>query len=84
LALKALDRTTPVVDLDGRPTQTLQLFSEELVNMQLIIGTGSPEGIVTARQGREYLDQAGAPGLVKYIKQLPEIGGDKRLGWVPV
>ena len=81
MALSPLDRVVPVVDDQGRPTQRLQLFSEELVNMQLIIGTGSPEGIYQARQGREYMDTDGIPGTIKYIKLLPDIGGDRSLGW---
>lgn len=84
MALKPLDRMTPVVDQQGRPTQILQLFSEELANMSLIIGEGSPEGIISARQGREYMDTLGASGSIKYIKQLSDIAGDKKQGWVLV
>jgi hypothetical protein len=84
LALNKLDRSTPVVDESGRPRQNLQMFSEELANMQLIIGTGSPEGQYEARQGREYMDQAGSTGNIKWIKKLSDIGGNKSLGWVLV
>jgi len=82
LALRRLDRSVPVVDAEGRPTEALQMFSEELANMQLIIGTGSPEGIFVARQGRQYMDQTGSAGACLYIKLLPDIAGDKRFGWV--
>ena len=79
-----LHRSIPVVDDQGRPLQNLQLFSEEIESMSLIIGIGSPEGIYRARVGREYLDTTGGIGAVKYIKQLAEIGGDDKLGWKPI
>lgn len=84
MALNRLDRSTPVVDKSGNPLQNLQLFSEELVSMQLIIGDGSPEGVYIARQGREYMDQSGTTGNIKWIKKLSDIGGDKSYGWVLV
>lgn len=82
MALNRLDRTAPVVDAQGVPLTNLQMFSEELVNMQLIIGTGSPEGVYKARQGREYMDQTGTTGNIKWIKKLSDIGGDQSLGWI--
>lgn len=84
MGLKALDQSTPVVKPDLTPTTALQLFSEDLVSMQLIIGTGSPEGVYEARQGREYMDQTGSTGNIKWIKRLSDIGGNKALGWVLV
>ncbi len=79
-----LHRSIPVVDNEGRPLQSLQLFSEEVNAMSLIIGEGSPEGIYKARVGREYLDTTGGVGAVKYIKQLSDIGGNDKLGWVAI
>jgi hypothetical protein len=76
--------STPVVDKDGKPLRILQLFSEDVQRMATIIGIGSPEGIVEAIQGQEYLNTTGGPGFVKYIKQLPDIGGNRKLGWVPI
>ena len=80
--LNRLDRMTSVVDAEGRPLQNLQLFSEELVAMTLIIGSGSPEGVYAARQGREYMDQTGTTGSIKWIKKLSDIGGNKTMGWI--
>ncbi len=47
-----------------------------------IVGSGSPEGVITASQFREYVDSSGSTGTIKYIKMLPDIGGDKSKGWV--
>ena len=82
--LSPLNRLRPVVDADGKPLQVLQLFSEEVARRQTIIGTGSPEGVIEAIEGQEYMDRTGLPGAVKYIKQLPDIGGDRKMGWVPI
>jgi len=80
--LSPLNRVRAVVDEDGKPLQVLQLFSEEVARMQTIVGTGSPEGIVEALEAQEYMDRTGLPGAVKYIKQLPDIGGNRKMGWV--
>ena len=52
--------------------------------LQPIIGTGSPEGIVEAPQARRYMDDAGTAGAIYYIKRNADIGGDKKLGWILV
>jgi hypothetical protein len=82
--LSPLNRLRSVVDKEGKPLQVLQLFSEEVARMQTIIGTGSPEGVIEALEGQEYMNRTGLPGAVKYIKQLPDIGGNRKLGWVPI
>ena len=55
-----------------------------MTRLDLIIGTGSPEGVIEATVGREYMDDTGLAGAVKFIKQLPDIGGDRTKGWVAV
>lgn len=82
--LSPLNRSIAVVDKDGNPLQILQLFSEEVARLQTIIGTGSPEGVVEATVLREYMDLTGAPGAVKYIKRLADIGGNRTMGWVAI
>jgi len=82
--LSPLNRISPVVDKEGKALQVLQLFSEDVARLATIIGTGSPEGVVEALEGQEYMDRTGLPGAVKYIKQLPDIGGNRKLGWVPI
>ena len=84
MQVNELSRSVAVVDDKGRPTQELHLFSVAVAKNQLIIGTGSPEGIIEAQVGQEYLDTTGAPGAVKYIKQLNDIGGNRKLGWVAI
>lgn len=82
--LSPLNRSVAVADEEGKPLQVLQLFSEEVARLQTIIGTGSPEGVVEAQVGREYLDTTGAPGAVKYAKVLADIAGNRKTGWVAI
>jgi len=49
-----------------------------------IVGTGSPEGALEARQYQLYIDSAGAAGAIEYRKMLPDIGGDRTQGWILV
>lgn len=84
MQVNELSRSIAVTDDKFRPTQELHLFSVAVAENQLIKGTGSPEGIIEAFEGKEYMDRTGAPGAVKYIKQLNDIGGNRKLGWVPI
>lgn len=43
-------------------------------------GSGSPEGVVTAPVGAEYVNTAGTAGLIRYGKQ----SGTGNTGWVPI
>jgi hypothetical protein len=49
-----------------------------------ITGSGSPEGVVEARQFSLYINETGTTGTLLYIKIQPDIAGDKKQGWVAV
>ena len=49
-----------------------------------ITGVGSPEGVVQARQFQLYINTTGTTGTLLYIKMQPDIGGDRKQGWVAV
>jgi len=81
--------TNPIIEKDPQgndvPNQTMRLFISQVVENSLIIGTGSPEGVVEANQGREYMDDAGTAGNIKYIKRDASDGaGDLSIGWILV
>lgn len=78
------DANTPVVDSNGLMNDAFQIWVSRMTSLDLLVGTGSPEGAIEAIVGREYLDQTGAAGAVKFIKQLADIGGDKSQGWVAI
>ena len=50
----------------------------------MIIGTGSPEGVVVAIQGSIYMDDAGLTGAILYVKRDSDILGDSSEGWILV
>lgn len=45
---------------------------------RVMVGTGSPEGVVTASPGTLYLNQSGGSGTTLYVKE----GGTGNTGWV--
>ncbi len=74
----------PIIDDQSRQTQAFRTWSQLVTELDLIIATGSPEGVVDAVQGRLYMDNTGATGALLYIKRDPAIGGDSALGWILV
>ena len=80
------DSDRPIIDPD---TTMFYLFREwtrfvtdEVNNRSLLFGTGSPEGVVEAVKGREYMDESGTASAIKYIKKSDDIAGNKTLGWI--
>lgn len=84
MRINPLGRTEAVVDEEGRATEKLSLFSEDVARLPVLIGSGSPEGVVEARQTRMYMDTAGIAGSILYIKQVDAVAGDKSEGWILV
>lgn len=79
----SLDR--PIVEEDGSLTPQSRIFFRTITNQALIIGTGSPEGVVVAEIGARYMDNTGTAGNIVYIKRDTDNGaGDKSIGWVLV
>lgn len=79
-----LDARDPIVNKDGAMSDPFQRWMTQITSNDLLVGTGSPEGVIEATVGREYLDTTGLTGAVKYIKQLADIGGDRKQGWVAI
>ena len=72
------------VDVDGRMTDRFRLWAQPLTNQSLIVGTGSPEGVIGALQTAVYMDDAGTAGNILYIKRDSDVLGDTTKGWVLV
>lgn len=66
----------------GIPTNQFQALLQALelaVNLNTpIIGSGSPEGVVTAEPYQVYLDTAGGSGTIQYRK----MSGSGNTGWI--
>ena len=79
-----LNVAQPIVDPDGTMAQPFRQFTQDASLSIPIVGTGSPEGVVEARQYSLYINSAGTTGSIEYRKMLPDIGGDITQGWVAV
>ena len=76
------DATRAIVKKDGTMHDAFRSFTNQVALLGIIIGTGSPEGVIEALQGQEYMDDAGTASAIKYIKRDADIGGDKSQGWI--
>lgn len=79
-----LDPSYPLINQTLRPMDRFRIFLLEVEQRGLLIGTGSPEGVVEAQQGVEYMDDAGTASAIKYIKRDADISGDRTRGWILV
>lgn len=83
--IKKIDPIQPVINRNnGVMFDHFRLFILAAQENCLLIGTGSPETVVQAQQGRFYMDENGIAGAILYIKQLADIGGDRTQGWVAI
>lgn len=73
-----------VVDESGNMTAEFQRWVTAITNSQVIVGTGSPEGIISSTIGRMYMDDAGIASSILYVKRDADIGGDDTKGWILV
>jgi len=73
-----------IVDENGVSSQQMFLWMDAVTDTDILIGTGSPEGVVTAEQRRLYMDDAGTAGAILYIKRDADVSGDKSQGWILV
>ena len=65
------------------PTTEFNTWVQTITDRSLIISTGSPEGVISAIQGAEYMDDAGAAGAVRWVKRDNDDGlGDTTKGWI--
>lgn len=82
--IDTINAANPITDGDLM-TQQMRTFVTQVTASGLVIGTGSPEGVVEANQGRMYMDDAGTAGSILYIKRDASDGaGDTSIGWVLV
>lgn len=76
-----LNAGQPIVDSSGKMSQAFRSFTLEASLSIPIVGTGSPDGVVEARQFQLYIDSDGLTGAIEYRKMVSEIGGNRKLGW---
>lgn len=74
----------PITDLTGRMGQVFRTWTQQVSQLSVLTGTGSPEGVVNAPQTTFYMDDAGTAGAILYIKRDTQIAGDPTQGWILV
>lgn len=79
-----LNAAQPIVDDSGKMAQAFRTWALDASLSIPIVGVGSPEGVVSARQYQLYINSAGTAGAIEYRKMLSEIGGDRTQGWILV
>lgn len=72
----------PIVDENGTMTQETHEWTQAVTRFDTMVGTGSPEGVVSALQTQRYMDLAGTANNIVYIKRDADVAGDTTLGWI--
>lgn len=71
-----------IIGKDGQPTLQFRIWIEDVTDLQIAEGSGSPEGVLKAMVNKLYKDTAGTASNIVYIKKLSDIGGDTSQGWI--
>lgn len=79
-----LNAAQPIVASNGTMEQPFRQFTQDASLSIPIVGAGSPEGVVEARQYSLYINSTGSSGSIEYRKMQPDIAGDKTKGWIAV
>jgi hypothetical protein len=79
-----LNVAQPIVREDGTMANSFRQFTQDASLSIPIVGSGSPEGVIEAAQYSLYLNTSGGASAIQYRKMQPEIGGDRKQGWVLV
>jgi len=79
-----IDPAVPIVNKDGKAEPRFHTMMLKLLQLPIIIGGGSPEGVVSASVTRLYMDTAGTAGNILYIKRDEHISNDRTQGWILV
>ena len=73
-----------LVSSDGYANQRTKIWLDQVTDLQIKSGSGSPEGVIDGLETMMYMDTAGTTGSILYIKRDADIGGDTTQGWILV
>ncbi len=68
----------------GKASPEFMSWLQKATDLQIAAGSGSPETVLSAGQGKLYMDTSGSAGSILYIKRNADIGGDATKGWILV
>ena len=69
---------------DGILTERSAQLMRLLVQLDILEGSGSPEGVIEAKPRQMYMNTAGTASSILYIKRDADVGGDRTQGWILV
>lgn len=76
-----IDSSFPIIQESLLPVDFFRLWILQVTEGSLLIGSGAPETVIEAQQGKFYMDEDGSTGNVLYVKQKADITGDRTKGW---
>ena len=84
--IKQLVGDQPFVDGNEKLPFRTKEWTRLVTEMDVLEGSGSPEGVIQAKTRRLYMDNGvtGTTGNILYIKKLADIAGDRSMGWILV
>lgn len=83
-SITQLNRGVQVADSEGKQTERMYNWAQQITQLQILTGSGSPEGVVEAKIETLYMNTAGTAGSILYIKRDADVGGDRTQGWILV
>lgn len=81
-SIKRINSAQPITESDNTMSQVFRSWMNRISDNVPLVSTGSPEGVIEAPQYTLYIDETTPTVPVQYRKMLPEIGGDRSMGWV--
>lgn len=80
-----LNKAQSIVDDNGIMDIRFRNWADDVTRLQVLVGEGSPEGVISGEQTQFYLDTAaGTVSDFLYMKVLVDIGGDETQGWIVI
>lgn len=76
-----LIKSQPLVDDKGVMTDRVYEWARGVTQLQILLGTGTPENVIEAPAATLYMDTAAAAGDILYIKRLSNVSGNRKQGW---
>ena len=75
---------TPIIEDNGTMAEPFRIWTQQVTSLQILRGSGSPEGVIEAPKSVLYMDTAGTAGAILYIKRDSDIALDPTQGWILV
>lgn len=79
-----LDASRPIVGPDRTMEPAFRTQMNRYEAQYPLVGDGDPNGVMPGDYLQKYINVSGTTGSIEWRKMLPDVGGDRTLGWVAV